>query len=192
MLPDANGFDVLRELKADGQTARIPVIMMSVQDAQERGYQLGAMDYLTKPVDRERLLEALRRCCPPEAPRKVLIVEDDEATRSVMEKTLRGAGWEVWSAVEGESALAQLSSNGKPSVILLDLMMEGMDGFAFIEALRKVDPERRIPVVVVTSKDLTEQDRRRMNGRVVELVAKGDYPLESLGREIKRRLERWE
>jgi len=188
VLPDIDGFTVLSRLKDDAKTESIPVILMSVQDTQERGYQLGAVDYLTKPIDREQLTQSLRRHCMAAPKQSALVVEDEEATRRVVEKALRAEGWSVWAAGNGEEALAQIEQQGKPAVIILDLIMERMDGFEFLEHWRALDPEKTVPVIILTAKELTAEDRVRLNGRVTEMVAKGSYGVEDLGNELKRRL----
>ncbi len=191
ILPDMDGFSVLAHLKGDARTAQIPVIMISVHDSHERAFHLGAVDFLTKPLDLKLLLALLTRHCDRGSKRRVLVVEDEDSTRKILEKALSAAGWEVWLAADGQAGLDQIDVNGPPAAILLDLMMPGMDGFSFIEAMRGRDLKSEVPILVVTAKDLTETDRQRLNGRVVELVSKSDFPLESIGAEMKRRLDRW-
>lgn len=188
LLPDLDGFAVLSKLKEDKETESIPVIMMSVQDAHEHGYQLGAVDYLTKPIDREVLIRALKRHCATDTPGCVLLIEDDEATRRLAEKALMEDGWTVWIARNGVEALETIRKQGKPSAILLDLMMDGMNGFEFLEQWRSIDSGQSVPVVVMTAKDLTAEDRLRLNGLVTEMIAKGAYRFEDLGTEMRKRL----
>jgi hypothetical protein len=189
LLPDTDGFSVLSQLKNDERTSGIPVVMLSVQDAHERGYELGAVDYLTKPIDRELLVRALKRHCKETMnERNVLLVEDDEATRRLTEKALAGDGWLVRTASNGLEALEEIDRSGKPTAIVLDLMMDGMNGFEFLEEWRKLDPEKSVPVVVMTAKDLSAEDRAWLNGQVTEMIAKGSYRLEDLGTEMRKRL----
>lgn len=189
LLPDTDGFSVLSQLKNNEGTSGIPVVMLSVQDAHERGYQLGAVDYLTKPIDRDLLVRALKRHCKETMEtQNVLLVEDDEATRRLTEKALSSDGWLVRTAANGLEALAEIDRSGKPTAIVLDLMMDGMNGFEFLEEWRKLDPEKSVPVVVMTAKDLSAKDRAWLNGQVTEMIAKGSYRLEELGNEMKKRL----
>jgi signal transduction histidine kinase/DNA-binding response OmpR family regulator len=188
LLPDMDGFAVLSELKSDERTEDIPVIMLSIQDAQDQGYQLGAVDYLTKPIDRGQLIRSLKRNCKPEERKRVLLVEDDEAMRRLTERELLEDGWVVWTAANGAEALAVIQREGHPAAIILDLMMDGMNGFEFLEEWRKLDPDKKVPVVVMTAKDVTAEDRARLNGRVTQMIAKGAYRLEDLGKEMKKRL----
>jgi signal transduction histidine kinase/CheY-like chemotaxis protein len=171
MMPDMDGWSVLRT---------IPVIMLSMIDDRTRGYSLGAVDYLTKPVDREQLNKTLSRYyCAEEDICPVLLVEDDIETREVMARTLEKAGWTVSEAGNGQEALDMMSGLN-PRLILLDLMMPVMDGFDFLTAMRARPEWRHIPVIVLTAKDLTADDRDRLNGWVEEIVEKSAYTREQL------------
>ena len=172
MMPDMDGWSVLRALKADPVLGDIPVVMLTMVDDKSRGYSLGATDYLTKPVDRALLHNALKRFCTPGEPCSALLVEDDIATREIMVRTLEEADWWVGQASNGREALEQLAQN-KPQVILLDLMMPVMDGFDFLLEMRANADWQDIPVIVLTAKDLTEEDRRILSGRVEQIVEKG-------------------
>ena len=171
---------MLRALKADPVLCKIPVIMLTMIDDRTRGYSLGAVDYLTKPVNREHLHKALSRYYYSAADNSaVLLVEDDTETREIMARTLKKSGWAVSEAENGQEALDILGSL-EPRLILLDLMMPVMDGFAFLAALRARPEWQHIPVVVVTAKDLTEDDRERLNGMVEEVLEKNAYTREQL------------
>jgi CheY-like chemotaxis protein len=169
-------------LKSDPELADIPVIMLTIVDDQNMGYSLGATDYLTKPIDRDRLTAILKRHVGQEHSRSVLIVEDDPDTREVTRRILELGGWSVVEAENGRIGLERLASLC-PAVILLDLMMPEMDGFEFVGELRKNPEWKSIPVVVVTAKDLTFEDRARLNGQVGLILQKGSYSREELLRE---------
>ena len=172
LMPEMDGWDVLRELKADPQLSAIPVVMASIVDEKNRGYSLGAVDYLIKPIERAQLRAALQRLSPRADRRTVLIVEDDDDTRAVMGKLMRDEGWDVVEATNGRRALERLEST-EPALILLDLMMPEMDGFTFLDELRKRDIALDCPVIVVTAADLSEADHRRLNGGVQAILQKG-------------------
>jgi len=179
-MPEMDGWSVLRALKADPGLRKIPVIMLTMIDDRTRGYSLGAVDYLTKPVDREMLHKALSRYyCAEEDICPVLLVEDDIETREVMAHALEKAGWTVSEAGNGREAL-DIMSDLQPMLILLDLMMPVMDGFDFLAAMRAQPEWRHIPVIVITAKDLTADDRDRLAGRVEEIVEKSAYTREQL------------
>ncbi|MGD8531935.1 MAG: response regulator [Gammaproteobacteria bacterium] len=172
MMPDMDGWSVLRALKADPQLKDIPVVMLTMVDDRGKGYSLGATDYLTKPVDRGQLHEVLARYHIGGDPGHVLLVEDDRPTREMMARTLSRSGWKVSQAGNGREALDRMDAE-KPDLILLDLMMPVMDGFDFLEEMRARPEVQDTPVIVLTAKDLTEQDRRLLSGRVEQIVEKG-------------------
>jgi len=179
MMPEMDGWSVLRALKADPQLNKIPVIMLSMIDDRTRGYSLGAVDYLTKPVDRELLRKTLSRYYSADGASSVLLVEDDIETREMMARTLEKAGWAVSEAGNGQEAL-DIMSDLQPGLVLLDLMMPVMDGFDFLTAMRAQPEWRHVPVIVITAKDLTGDDRDRLTGNVDEVLEKNAYTREQL------------
>jgi signal transduction histidine kinase/CheY-like chemotaxis protein len=188
LMPGMDGWTVLRALKGDPLTSSIPVVMVSMLDDQDIGYALGAADYLTKPFDREKLVLALRRFRQSSSPRPVLVVEDDPATREVVRRALERDGWIVSEAENGRRALESLA-HAVPDLIVLDLMMPEMDGFEFVAELRRSEAGRRIPVVVVTAKEITAEDRQRLNGQVRRIFHKGSFSREELTGELRRALD---
>jgi signal transduction histidine kinase/DNA-binding response OmpR family regulator len=188
LMPGMDGWTVLRALKGDPLTSSIPVVMVSMLDDRDIGYALGAADYLTKPFDREKLVLALRRFRQGSSPRPVLVVEDDPATREVVRRALERDGWIVSEADNGRRALEGLSRS-VPDLIVLDLMMPEMDGFEFVAELRRSEAGRRIPVVVVTAKEITAEDRTRLNGQVRRIFSKGSFSREELTAELRRALD---
>ena len=186
VLPDLDGWSVLAALKSDPALASIPVILVSIADEKRAGYALGAADYLVKPVDRERLLGVLRGLGVQGAAR-VLLVEDDDATRQVERRMLERAGWTVDEAADGRAALARLHA-APPDAIVLDLVLPVLDGFELLAALRANEAWRRIPVVVVTAKDLSPDELRRLDGGVERVLRKSAYERDDLLREIGRLL----
>ena len=179
VMPDMDGWSVLRALKVDPVLHTIPVVMLTMIDDQTKAYSLGATDYITKPVDRARLRSTLTRYHTQGARSLALLVEDDQATREVMLRTLERASWRVKEAGNGREGLQQLAQE-TPQVILLDLMMPVMDGFDFLLEMRANAAWQDIPVIVLTAKDLTEEDRRVLSGRVEQIVEKGASSNESV------------
>ncbi len=184
MMPGMDGWAVLTQLKADPALAEIPVIMVTIVDDRNLGYALGATDYLTKPVDRDRLATLVRKYRRTSGRDVVLVVDDDAGTRDMLRKTLEKEGWEVAEAENGRVGLVQVA-RAHPSLILLDLMMPEMDGFAFVTELRKSEVGRPLPVVVLTSKDITPDDRRRLTGSVELILQKGAASRETILSEIR-------
>jgi CheY-like chemotaxis protein len=174
LMPKMDGWAVLKELKSDPELADIPVIMATITDERNLGIALGASEYLTKPIDRDRLAAILARYSRADAPRRVLVVEDDDAARDLIRRALEDEGWEVDEAENGRVALERLADR-EPALVLLDLMMPEMDGFEFLETLREREEPSGVPVVVITAKELTEEDHMRLNGGVERIVQKGSH-----------------
>jgi CheY-like chemotaxis protein len=184
LMPQMDGWAVLSAMKEDAALAEIPVIMVTIVDNQSIGFSLGAADYLIKPIDRDRLVRAVEKCCPRGAPRHVLIVEDDVPTSELMGRALRQIDCRVTQAENGRVGLERLNE-ALPDAILLDLMMPEMDGFEFLEVLRRDEGRTGIPVVVITAKELTDADRQRLNGGVERIVSKGTRGREEFLREVR-------
>ena len=179
MMPGMDGWAVLRVLKADPKTLDIPVIMLTMMDDRTRGYSLGAVDYLTKPVDRKLLQKTLSHYYCTEKSCPVLLVEDDIEARRIMAHALDKAGWQVSEANNGQEAL-DMMPDVQPHLILLDLMMPVMDGFGFLAEMRTRPEWQHIPVIVITAKDLSNEDRARLSGSVEEVLEKNAYTRDQL------------
>jgi len=184
LMPGMDGWAVLAGLKADPELAGIPVILQTILEDRNLGFALGASEYLTKPIDRKRLATLVKRYVPSPTAGPVLVVEDDAPTRAMLGKALGKGGWRVMEAENGRVALEEMEKN-HPALILLDLMMPEMDGFEFLDTLRRRQPKRDVPVVVITAKTLTEADRRRLNGGVERVVQKHALDAESLLAEVR-------
>ena len=186
MMPDLDGWTVLAAIKGDPALASIPVVLMSIVDQKNRGYALGAADYLVKPVDRTKLVKTLTGICGSTAGH-ALLVDDDDVVRRSVRQALEPIGWNVTEAENGHTAIDSLTA-ARPDVIILDLMMPKMDGFEVIDELRRRPEWQDIPVVVITAKDLTDEDRNRLNGGVERIIQKSDRDemLRQLSREISK------
>jgi signal transduction histidine kinase/CheY-like chemotaxis protein len=184
-MPDMDGWTVLTELKADPATTAIPVVMVTVVDDRNLAYVLGARDFVTKPVDRERLRTALGRCLMSSGSGSALIVDDDPLSRQLLRRVLEGEGWHVAEAENGEVGL-RLAADVLPDVVLLDLVMPVMDGFRFAEEIALRDELRHTPIIVVTSMEMSEEERRRLAGKVQQIVQKGSRGSAQFLAEIRR------
>ena len=185
MMPDLDGWSVLAALRQDTELADIPVIMVTILDEQRRAASLGAAGYLTKPIDRDRLRRILGRFRTPARATRVLLVEDDADQRERLRAWLEGQHWLVQEAANGREALACLQAD-RPDVILLDLMMPEMDGFAVVAALQKEPRWRDVPVIVITARDLDAQDRARLNSGVQSVLVKEAFRPAELVERIRR------
>jgi signal transduction histidine kinase/CheY-like chemotaxis protein len=194
MMPDLDGWTVLAAIKGDPALASTPVVLMSIVDQRNRGYALGAADYLVKPVDRIKLVETLTNIYGPTAG-NVLLVDDDDVVRRGVRQALQPIGWKVTQAENGQVAVEALAT-ALPDVIILDLMMPKMDGFEVLDELRRRPDWQNIPVVVITAKDLTDEDRNRLNGGVERIIQKSDRDemlrqlSRDIGKHVKRQAER--
>ncbi len=186
MMSGMDGWSVLRALKADEHTRNVPVIMVTIVEDKSLGYTLGAADYLTKPVDRKTLIGAIHRL---QAGGEVLVVDDEPEVRELTRRMLEPEGLRVREAADGQQALDEIRRR-QPGLIILDLMMPVMDGFEFLRQLRH-DPEiSDLPVIVVTAKDLTEDDHARLDSLVTQVLQKGGFQREDLLSRVRRSVAR--
>jgi hypothetical protein len=153
--------------------------MVTMTDDRGMGHALGATEFLTKPIDRSQLAKLLERHTQKGTNRRALVVDDQADNRDLLRRALEQQGWQVTEAENGQVALARMTE-APPSLILLDIMMPVMDGFGFVMELRKLERWREIPIVVVTNKDLTDDDRRRLNGGIVGVIERRGLDRESL------------
>jgi signal transduction histidine kinase/CheY-like chemotaxis protein len=188
MMPSMDGWAVLSALKSDPATADIPVVMLTMVEDRPMGFALGATEYLTKPVQKSRVLDAISRCVMHKSD-DILIVEDDPMAADIVMRTVQADGRRCRHARNGREALAMVHES-RPALIILDLMMPEMDGFTFLDALRVEGPDfPEIPVVVLTAKDLTPADREHLAGRVMDTLRKGAGQRENLLEVIHRQLK---
>jgi len=186
LMPGMDGWAVLKALKSDPEIADIPVVMQSALDEKNIGFALGAADYLNKPIDRNRLINALKKFAKPGIDSFILVVEDDHATRNLIRRMIEKEGFSVIEAKNGRIGIEKLVRMKKTDLIFLDLMMPEMDGFQFIEEIRKHENLKNIPIIVITAKDLTPEDKQRLNGYVNLVVQKGSYSRQALLQEVHK------
>ncbi len=191
MLPDINGFEVLRQLKTDPETKDIPVIITSIVADQEKGFALGATDYITKPLDKLQLLTSVRRILAQQDNQtrpSILVVEDDPDTRQSLSLALSIHGFSVTGVEDGAEALTAVAAQA-PDLILLDLMMPRLDGWTVIRKLKENPQTASIPVIVLTGKPVDPQrDKTRIFGMGVRQVLTKPISVEMLVGEIRKQL----
>ncbi len=188
MMPGMDGWAVLSALKTRPHLAGIPVVVVTMADDRNMGYALGASDYVTKPIDPARLVAIVKKHTWVAHPASVLIVDDDPTMCDMTARLLKAEGWDVRHAPDGRTALQRLREQA-PAVIVLDLLMPHLDGFQFINELRKTPAWQATPIIVVTAKDLTDEDRRRLNGFVRQIVRKGAYQRHELLRAVREQVK---
>jgi adenylate cyclase len=190
LMPQMDGWEALKQLKADAELRDIPVIMVTVLNERGMAIPLGAADFVTKPVDRQRLAAILREHCAGAGGASILVVEDDPPTREALCRSLASMGHAAHPTVNGRSALDWLADHPAPSLILLDLLMPEMDGFEFLRELRQRPAFVDVPVIVVTAKELTAEDVRILTGQTERIIAKDEAYLTELTAAVRGRLAR--
>jgi len=186
MMPNKDGWQVLHELKADPATSTIPVILLSIVDKKPLGYQLGAADYLLKPLDGEAVLHALERVTHHNGgvpPKKLLVADDDPHVRDMVRQLL-GESYQIETAPDGIAAL-ELIARFQPDALLLDLMMPRLDGFGVIERLRADEQFRTLPIIVLTAKVLSADEAAQLRASVQQIIFKQGLEAESLLRDLQ-------
>ncbi|MDB5325024.1 MAG: integral rane sensor hybrid histidine kinase [Phycisphaerales bacterium] len=194
LMPRKDGWSVLADLRADAQLRDIPVVLVTLTDDKQMGYTLGATDYVPKPVDFDRLVHVLRRLDGRVKPAEgdagyVLVVEDDAALLELERRALEKSGWRVVEAADGQAAINAIEQ-AIPTLIVLDLLLPTMDGFAVVERLRENPAWSAIPLIVVTARDLSPGDRELLRGQVQSIVEKGRYELRELAATVREAVSR--
>lgn len=173
VLPGLDGWEVLKTLKSHAVTRDTPVVIISRVDERDLGVALGADDYFVKPVDRDRLLDRVRHLTAANQSRaRLLLIDDDVSLHELLNEELASLGYTIESAFSGESGFAAAKANA-PDVIILDLMMPGMSGFEVAGLLKNHPSTNRIPILVLTSKKISADDRRELQSKVAAYVQKG-------------------
>jgi CheY-like chemotaxis protein/anti-sigma regulatory factor (Ser/Thr protein kinase) len=190
MMPGMDGWAVLKELKADRELRRIPVMMVTIVGEKDLGYSLGAVEHLTKPVNRDSLRQLARQYAGPQGGGRALVVDDDPDIRALFQRALEEDGWTVDTAEHGAQGLEQAAEH-RPDLVLLDLMMPVMDGFDFVLNFRAVEGCTSTPIIVITAKDLTDQERQRLVGGVERIIEKGAWTGEQLLENVRALVARY-
>jgi CheY-like chemotaxis protein len=180
---------VLADLKKTPEISSTPILVCSIIQDKTRGFSLGAADYLVKPITEDELRRALARVNRTRAIHKILIVDDEPAAVQLLKRILTAQSqFSVLEASGGAQALALVQSEG-PDLILLDLTMPEIDGFSVLETLKADPATRDIPVIIVTAREVTAEDRERLNGNMAALYNKGLLTAEQLLADISAVLQ---
>jgi signal transduction histidine kinase/CheY-like chemotaxis protein/HAMP domain-containing protein len=186
MMPRMDGWSVLTALKSDPVLAKIPVIVVTITTDRGVALSLGAADFMTKPIERSRLVSVLDTLL--HGRRSVLVIEDDAQARELARRQLQRLDLQVIETRNGHEAIAWLCKNPVPGMILLDLLMPEMDGFSVLDAIEKHPEWQHIPVVILTGKELSTVERQLLQGRVREVIAKGSVSAKDLSEVVRRTL----
>jgi signal transduction histidine kinase/CheY-like chemotaxis protein/HAMP domain-containing protein len=185
IMPHQDGWSVLRTLKSDPELCTIPVILATILADRELGLSLGAVEYLTKPIDADKLIRTIEACGGGN--RDVLVIDDDQASREFLRRILVKRNWTVHEAGDGIRGL-ELMKRLLPRLVLLDLLMPEMDGFQTLNEMQRIPELQNIPVVVVTSKDLSANELRWLRDRAVAVVNKGANSRSQLVEALERQI----
>ena len=181
MMPKMDGWSVLGVMKSEAPLAHIPVIMLTIVDDRNLGFSLGASEYMTKPIDRSRLMALIQKFAASKRDGTVLVIDDDPDVRAMVKSTIESVGMRTAEVANGQAALDWLLANPQPALVLLDLMMPKMDGFEFLERVRQNPQFADLPVVVLTAKDLTDNERSFLAERTLLVLSKSAQPISKLG-----------
>jgi CheY-like chemotaxis protein len=187
LMPEIDGWMVLSQLKEHPDLQQIPVIIISMLDEKNKGFTLGASDFMTKPVNRSKLLDMVQKFTGKKSDSisgTILLVEDNEEIRHMMKSTLERVGWDILQAENGRIGL-EVMEKQIPELILLDLMMPEVDGFTFLSELRSKDKWRDVPVIILTAKDLSLDERRQLNTSAATIFQKTAFEQDELLQQIK-------
>jgi signal transduction histidine kinase/CheY-like chemotaxis protein len=190
VMPGMDGWELLAKLKDDALLRNIPVVVITMLDDRAKGFALGASDFIQKPLIGDKAVKVLERYRLGEPPHRVLVIEDDQPTLQALVAMVEQSGWISLPAADAKEALAILEAQN-PSLIILDLMLPDMDGFALVQEFQRHDAWRDIPVIVSTGIDITDEVRERLAvPQVRKLIQKGAYSKDSLLEVVRDLIQR--
>ncbi|NOR87993.1 MAG: response regulator, partial [Bacteroidales bacterium] len=183
MMPDMDGWEVLQELKSHAQIKNIPVIIVSVSDDRDTGFALGAVGYINKPINRILLVSEIYKLM--KSPETIMIVDDDDFERKQISSIIDAEKLKTIPLSGGLECLQMMEKN-IPDILILDLMMPEMNGFQVLEKIRKDEKTKDLPIIVVTAKDLTSDDKKVLSGNISSIITKSEVSQQDILVEINR------
>jgi len=189
-LPEMDGWEFMRRLKADPKLADTPVVIITISEDLDRSLALGARRVLQKPFTRDELVAALAGLVGARSIGglvRVLVVDDNVQAVELTATVLEAEGYRVLRAYGGAEAI-EVARRARPDLVILDLIMPEVSGFEVARALRESEHTARIPILVLTAKDLTAEDHVRLNGEVSAILAKANFSASELLAELRRAL----
>ena len=191
MMPGIDGWKVLDTLKSDPATRHIPVIVCSIIDELDKGFNLGATDYLVKPILEDDIVNALDKLNTDGAIREVLIIDDNRDDLRLIEKILGNDGrYRPILSDSGQSGWNIISSGNPPHAIVLDLFMPDLNGFEILQRLQENPKLREIPLIIISGLDVTEEQKIQLKDYGQQVLTKGNFSDKELLTSIKRALDR--
>lgn len=183
VMPDVDGWEILQHLKSADQTRDIPILVVSVSEERETGFALGAVGYLTKPVDPKRLFAEIEKLVKS-SPKRVLVVDDNPVDRQAVSRALAGKGFTIVEAEGGEDCLEKIPVIA-PDLVVLDLMMHDVSGFEVLDRIRRDEKTKTLPVIVVTARDLSAEEKDRLRGSTLAVLRKSQTSYEKIAAAIE-------
>ncbi len=184
LMPEMDGWSVLRTLKADPEVSNIPVIMASILDEKNKGFSLGAADFLSKPIQKEYLMKSIRNLIGDKENLKICLIEDDESLRFTIKEILEKQNVQIMEAENGKVGMDILQNEEiKPDLILLDLMMPVMNGFEFLKAIRETELNS-IPILVLTGAELSGDEKTFLLGETQRILEKSEDTMSTIVNEV--------
>lgn len=187
MMPWQDGWATLSASKEEPLTSDIPVIIISIVDEKNLGFSLGALDYITKPIDKCHLLSSLNNIKKPV--KDILVIDDSKQDAALMHAMLEPEGYSVHTEEGGTRGLAAIQKK-QPDLLILDLMMPDMSGFEVIRQLKLTPETAQIPIFIVSAKTLTEIEAEYLRKNTEGLLVKGQYKREDMVGEVTNCLAR--
>jgi len=184
IMSDMSGWPVLSQLKKNPELMHVPVIMHSMTEERATAAALGAADYVTKPADRNELVDAIKAHLRSNAVPTVLVVDEDVDARRLARMVFENEGWNVAEGLDAEVGLMRVAEQ-MPSAIVLDAMLSKMRAFEFVQALKKNGKWKSIPVLVLTRHSINDEEREQLLEHVDMVFEKGAYSLDTLLRRLR-------
>lgn len=188
IMPEMDGWEVLQQLKENPETSGIPVIIVSISESKEIGFALGAIGYITKPLEKDFLLSEIRKIRKKKI-YSIMVVDDNEIDRNQIARIVEEEAIETIRVGSGKECLTQLSKR-IPDLLILDIMMPEMDGFEILRRIKSKPETKDLGVIIVTAKDLSKDEKNQLKGMVISVLDKSNESLHTINKEIERILDK--
>ena len=184
LIRGSSGLELLSQIRNNERLKNTPVILLTEEETSRGGE--GPTEYLSKPLDWDQFITVFKKYLTRPADFSIMVVEDDAINREALTRILNKGGWKVIEAIDGPSAFELLKENKTPGMILLDLVLPEMNGFEFITRLRQNQEWKSIPIIINSAKELTLEEKGRLQGDVEKIFKKGDVTCGELLQSVRQ------